>query len=187
MRRITIFAAWSLLTVSSALAQNENALAYTDWTKSCPTTDTKYICITEKRAHRRDGAFAAAVQLIESENEPKHIFRVILPLGTQIAPGTRLIIDQDSPANARYVNCLADCIADHEINADMIGKLKRAKQLAVQGIRSSGHPFSVVFPLTDFGRAHDRLSIDTRIFAEPSSNPKVGRWNDDTLQPHLRR
>jgi invasion protein IalB len=187
MRLITVFAVWSLLTSSSAIAQNESALVYTDWTKFCPAVETKHVCITEQRAHRRDGTLAAAVQLIELENESKRILRATLPLGTQLAPGARLIVDQDSPSKARYVSCLAGCIADHEVNADMFGKLRRGKQLTVQGINSNGQPFSVVFPLRDFASVHYHLSTDVRIFREPSNDRYRGRWDDDTLQPRLRR
>jgi invasion protein IalB len=187
MRLITVFAVWSLLIAPSAIAQNESGLVYTDWAKSCPVVESKPICITEKRAHRRDGTFAAAIQLIELQMESKRILRATLPLGTQLAPGARVIVDQDSPQNARYVSCLAGCIADHEVNVELIGKLKRSQQLTVQGITSNGRPFSVAFPLADFAAAHERLSSDIRVFAAPISEPEIGRWNDDTLQPHLRR
>jgi invasion protein IalB len=187
MRLIAAFAAWSLLIASSAIAQNEGGLAYTDWAKSCPVLEAKHVCITEKRAHRRDGTLAAAVQLIELQIESKRILRATLPLGTQLAPGARLIVDQDSPRSARYVSCLAGCIADHEVNADMIGKLKGGQQLTVQGITSNGRLVSVAFPLADFAAAHESLSSEIRVFAEPPERPRPSRWNDDTLQPHLRR
>jgi len=187
MRLITVFAAWSLLTSSYAIAQHESGLVYTDWAKSCPVTETKHICITEKRAHRRDGTLAAAVQLIELQNDSKRILRATLPLGTQLPPGARLIVDQESPSKVRYVSCLAGCIADHDANADMIGKLKRGKELTVQAIDANGRPFSVVFPLTDFGSAHDRPPDDVEDFVEPRSKPQIGRWREDTQQPHLPR
>ena len=187
MRRITIFAAWSLLTVSSAFAQNEKGLVYTDWTKSCPIAKTGYICVTETRAHLPNATSVASIQLIESGNDSKRILRITLPLGTPLIPGTRLIVDQDSPINVPFISCLTDCIADHEVDADLLGKLKSAKQLAVQGIHSNGQPFSVFFPMADFGSVRDRLSSDTRVFGEPSRKSEFGRRNDDTLQPHLRR
>lgn len=169
MRLITVFGVWSVLTASSATAQNEIGLVYTGWAKSCPVVESKHVCITEKRAHRRDGTLAAAVQLIELENESKRILRATLPLGTQLPPGARLIVDQESPSKARYKSCLAGCIADHDVNADMIGKLRHGKELTVQGINASGRPFSVVFPLTDFGPAHDRPPSD-----EPLGTPQKG-------------
>lgn len=192
MRLITVFTAFGLFAAfhaSSVIAQDSKdpVLIYTDWSKSCPMTENaRHICITGKHAHHPDGTRAASAQLMESENEPKAVFRVILPLGMQLIPGTRLIIDQHPPANAPYMSCDAKgCVADYDVNADMIGKLKGGRQLAVQGIVADGSPVSLVFALKDLGRIHDGPSNDVRLFAEPLKR-QPGSWNDDRLQPHLR-
>jgi invasion protein IalB len=108
-----------------------------------------------------------AAVLIEPEGEPKKVLRVTLPLGMQLVHGTRVIVDQAQPATGPYVICFTNgCMADYEANADMIGKLKKGQQLAVQAINSNGQPVSLVLPLSDFAKAYDGPPTDPKVFEE---------------------
>jgi hypothetical protein len=44
-----------------------------------------------------------AAVIIEREGEAKELLRVILPLGMQLPPGMRVIIDQRQPMNVRHL------------------------------------------------------------------------------------
>jgi len=57
-------------------------------------------------------------------------------------------------------------MADYEANADLIGKLKKGQQLAVQAINSNGQPVSLVLPLSDFAKAYDGPPTDPKVFEE---------------------
>ena len=93
--------------------------------------------------------------------------RVTLPLGMQLAHGTRVIIDQSQPLTAPYVICFTNgCMADYEANADMIGKMKKGQGLVIQAINSTGQPISLGMPLADFAKAYDGPPTDPKVFEE---------------------
>lgn len=151
-------------------------LTYSPWTKICGKDtrpgDAKVVCLIVKEARFRDarleiGAFAASAALVGSEDEPKKILRVILPLGVQIQPGTRIFIDQGPPAQRPYLVCFANgCMSDYDADTAMVSKLARGQELVIQAIDSSGRPVTVKLPLTDFARAYDGPPIDPKVLAE---------------------
>jgi len=149
---------------------------FSPWTKICgkdpPPTNSKVVCLIVKEARVKDarleiGAFAASAALVESEDEPKRILRVILPLGMQLQPGTRVFIDQGSAAQRPYLICFANgCMADYEADAVMVAKLARGQELVIQAIDSSGQPVTVKLPLTDFAKAYEGPPIDPKVLEE---------------------
>jgi len=157
-------------------AQAPIQLTYSPWTKICgkdiPPADAKVVCLIVKEARFREarleiGAFAASAALVESEDEPKKILRVILPLGMQIQPGTRIFIDQGVPAQRPYLVCFANgCMSDYDADTAMVTKLAKGQELVIQAIDSSGQPVTVKLPLTDFARAYDGPPIDPKVLAE---------------------
>jgi invasion protein IalB len=156
-------------------------LIYSPWTKFClkgQEANAKQVCFTGKDARIESGMPVVAAVLIEPEGEPKKILRVTLPLGMQLIHGTRVIIDQNQPLTAPYVICFTNgCMADYEASADMIGKMKKGQDLAVQAINSTGQPISLVLPLADFGKAYDG----------PPTDPKVFEAQQKKLQEELQR
>ena len=63
-------------------------------------------CFTGMDGKLQSGLQAVAAVLIEREGETRKLLRVIVPLGTQLPPGTRVIIDQAQPMSAPYIICL---------------------------------------------------------------------------------
>src|SRR5208283_1424977 len=138
--------------------QQQAQLIFSPWTKFClkgqpgqaPDPNAKQICFTGKDARIESGMPVVAAVLIEPEGQERKILRVTLPLGMQLAHGTRVIIDQNQPLTAPYVICFTNgCMADYEANADMIGKMKKGQGLTIQAINSTGQPISLGMPLTD--------------------------------------
>jgi invasion protein IalB len=160
----------------SAAAPTPVQLTYSPWTKICgkdsPPANTKVVCLIVKEARVREakleiGAFAASAVLVESADEPKRILRVILPLGVQLQPGTRVFIDQGPPAQRPYLICFASgCMADYEADAVMVTKLARGQELVIQAIDSGGQPVTVKLPLADFARAYDGPPIEPKVLEE---------------------
>jgi len=150
--------------------QGEVQLIYSPWTKFClkgQDQNAKQVCFTGKDARLESGMPVVAAVLIEPEGEPKKVLRVTLPLGMQLVHGTRTIIDQGQPAQAPYVICFTNgCMADYEANADLVGKLKKGQQLAVQAINGNGQPVSLLLPLADFAKAYDGPPTDPKVFEE---------------------
>jgi invasion protein IalB len=151
-------------------------LTFSPWTKICgkdsPPANSKVVCLIVKEARVREarleiGAFAASAVLVESEDESKRILRVILPLGVQIQPGTRVFIDQGPPAQRPYLICFANgCMSDYEADAVMVAKLERGQELVIQAIDTGGQPVTVKLPLADFAKAYDGPPIDPKLLEE---------------------
>jgi invasion protein IalB len=142
------------------------ALTYAPWTKICTEADRKRVCLTTTEARLESGLPAAGIVLVEPDKEAKKL-RVSLPLGMQLPPGTRLVIDQQRPMTSPYVICVSEgCIAEYDATSDVINRLKRGKQLAVQAVNSNGEAIGVNLPLTDFAKVHDGPPTDMSAFVE---------------------
>lgn len=155
---------------AQAQAPEQPQLIYSPWTKFClkgQEANAKQVCFTGKDARLESGMPVVAAVLIEPEGDPKKVLRVTLPLGMQIVHGTRIIVDQGQPAQGPYVICFTNgCMADYEANADLINRLKKGQQLAVQAINSNGQPISLNLPLSDFAKAYDGPPTDPKVFEE---------------------
>jgi invasion protein IalB len=141
------------------------ALVYSPWIKFClkpEDANATQVCFTATDARIESGEPVAAAVLIEPQKDPKKVLRVTLPLGMQLVHGTRIAIDQSKPAQAAYVICHANgCQSDHALSADMIGRLKKGRTLAIQAINSNGRAVNVNLPLGDFARAYYGPPADT--------------------------
>jgi invasion protein IalB len=158
-------------------------LIYSPWTKFClkgkdPNVSPKEVCFTGKDARIESGMPVVAAVLIEPEGDPKKMLRITLPLGVQLIHGTRVIVDQNQPMTAPYIICFTNgCMADYEINPELIGKMKKGQGLVVQAINASGQPISLVLPLADFAKAYDG----------PPTDPKEFEAQQQKLQEQLQK
>ncbi len=154
----------------AAAPAEQPTLIYSPWTKFClkgQEANAKQVCFTGKDGRLESGLPIVAAVVIEPEGDAKKMLRVTLPLGMQVQPGTRVIIDQGQPATGPYVICFTNgCMADYEVNADIIGRLKKGQQLAVQAINGNGQPVSLTLPLNDFAKAYDGPPTDPKKFEE---------------------
>jgi len=166
-----------------APSQEQVQLIYSPWTKFClkgkdPNVSPKEVCFTGKDARIESGMPVVAAVLIEPEGDPKKMLRVTLPLGVQLVHGTRVIVDQNQPMTAPYVICFTNgCMADYEVNAELIGKMKKGQGLVVQAINANGQPISLVLPLADFAKAYDG----------PPTDPKEFEAQQQKLQEQLQK
>jgi invasion protein IalB len=155
--------------------QQQVQLIFSPWTKFClkgqpgqpVDPNAREVCFTGKDARVESGQPVVAAVLIEPQGVDKKLLRVTLPLGMQLAHGTRVIVDQNQPMTAPYVICFTNgCMADYEANVELIGKMKKAQGLVIQAINASGQPISVVMPLGDFAKAYDGPPTDPKVFEE---------------------
>jgi invasion protein IalB len=144
-------------------------LMYSPWMKVCgkgQDTNNKQVCVITKDGRLENGMPVAIVQLFEPEGEPK-VLRITVPLGMQLAHGTRLIIDQQQPAQSPYKICFpVGCMADYPVTDDMITKMKKGQNIVVQAINMQGTPISLPLPLNDFAKAYDGPPTDPKVFEE---------------------
>jgi invasion protein IalB len=151
-------------------AGGEMPVVYTPWTKFCgkdKTEPPKETCLTIREARLETGQFLAGAMLIEPDGDPKKTLRITLPLGMQIPQGTRVIVDQDQPISGRYLVCLPNgCLADFEIDAGFVAKLKKAQNITLQGINLPGQAASYAIPLAEFAKANEGPATDPKKFEE---------------------
>jgi len=161
--------------------QQQPQLIFSPWTKFCLKSKDqtpKQVCFTGKDARVESGMPVVAAVLIEPQDEPKKILRVTVPLGMQLAHGTRVIIDQNQPLTAPYVVCFTNgCMADYEATPQMVEQLKKGKGLVVQAIAANAQPISVMLPLSDFAKAYEG----------PPTDPKVFEAQQQKLQEELQK
>ncbi|PWB64410.1 MAG: invasion-associated locus B family protein [Bradyrhizobiaceae bacterium] len=145
-------------------------VVYTPWTKLCTPVQNppqaKPICVTVKEARLETGQFLAGAALVEQEGVERKLFRITLPLGMQIGPGTRVVVDQDQPLSAQYAICTqTGCLSEYQVNADFVKKLKGGRQMLVQGINLQGQAASYPMPLgTEFAKANEGPPTDPATF-----------------------
>ena len=142
---------------------------YSPWTKFCtPDAHAKQVCITAKDGRLEDGRVAVSAALIEPEGEQRKILKVmLLPLGLQISPGTRVVVDQGQPMSGPYAACFANgCFADYEATADLVVRMKQGQNLIIQGMGVNNQVISLPVPLKDFAKAYDGPPLDAKAFEE---------------------
>ena len=152
-----------------AAAADQPQLMYSPWMKVCgkgPDTNNKQVCVITKDGRLENGMPVAIVQLFEPEGDVK-VLRVTVPLGMQLAHGTRMMIDQDQPAQQPYKICFpVGCMADYPVTDDMVAKMKKGQTITVQAINMQGTPISLPLPLGDFAKAYDGPATDPKAFEE---------------------
>ena len=143
-------------------------LIYAPWTKFClkgQDAGAKQVCFTGKDGRIESGQPVIAAVIIEPEGEPKKILRVTLPLGMQLIHGTRVIVDNNPPAQSPYVICFANgCMSDYEMTPELLANMKKGQNLVVQAINSNGAPLTLPLPLAEFAKAYDGPPTDPKEF-----------------------
>jgi invasion protein IalB len=151
-------------------ADQQVQLIYAPWTKFClkgQDANAKQVCFTGKDGRIESGQPVVAAVVIEPEGEPKKILRVTLPLGMLLVHGTRIIIDNNPPAQSPYVICFQNgCMSDYEVTPDMLGNMKKGQNLVIQAISSNNQPVTLPLPLGDFAKAYDGPPTDPKQFEE---------------------
>lgn len=150
-------------------AEGQPQLMYSPWMKVCgkgQDTNNKQVCVVTKDGRLENGMPVAIVQLFEPEGEAK-VLRVTVPLGMQLAHGTRVIIDQGQPMQSPYKICFpVGCMSDYPVTDDMVAKMKKGQAITVQAINMQGTPISLPLPLGDFAKAYDGPPTDPKAFEE---------------------
>jgi invasion protein IalB len=151
-------------------ADQQVQLIYAPWTKFClkgQDASAKQVCFTGKDGRIESGQPVVAAVIIEPEGEPKKILRVTLPLGMQLVHGTRVIVDNNPPAQSPYVICFQNgCMSDYEVTPELLANMKKGQNLVVQAIGSNGAPLTLPLPLAEFAKAYDGPPTDPKVFEE---------------------
>jgi invasion protein IalB len=140
-------------------------LIYAPWTKFClkgQDANAKQVCFTGKDGRIESGQPVISAVIIEPEGETKKILRITLPLGMLLAHGTRVIVDNNPPAQSPYVICFQNgCMSDYEATPELLANLKKGQSLVVQAINANG-AITLSLPLADFAKAYDGPPTDLK-------------------------
>jgi invasion protein IalB len=153
-------------------AEQQDQLIYTPWTKYClKTPDDKQTCFIGKDGRIASDKVLIAAVIVERDGNSKNILRVTLPLGMQLVRGTRVIVDNNPPAQSPYVICFANgCTSEYEVTPELIANMKKGQNLVVQAIGPNGAPISLPLPLQEtgggFAKAYDGLPPDTKVIED---------------------
>jgi invasion protein IalB len=151
-------------------ADQQVQLIYAPWTKFClkgQDANAKQVCFTGKDGRIESGQPVIAAVVIEPEGETKKILRVTLPLGMLLGHGTRVIVDNNPPAQSPYVICFANgCMSDYDVTPELLASLKKGQNLVIQAINSNSQPITLPLPLSDFAKAYDGPPTDPKVFEE---------------------
>ncbi|MBM3529498.1 MAG: invasion associated locus B family protein [Alphaproteobacteria bacterium] len=156
-----------------AQQSDQPQLIFSPWVKLCnkdPDPKAKQVCVTVKDGRVESGLLVVSVAIIEMDGEQRKLLRMSLPYGVALQHGTRLIVDQGSPATAPFVTCLppvvppGGCIADYDATAELIGRMKKGQLLTVQAIHMNGQAMSPQLDLKDFTKAYDGPPTDPKVF-----------------------
>jgi invasion protein IalB len=166
-------------------------LSYTPWTKFCHKGEdatAELICFTGKDGHAESGQTVIGAVIIEPADKSKKILRVTVPLGVQLAHGTRVIVDNNPPQRSPYMICSDHgCESDYEATPELIANLKKGLNLIVQAINSDATVLTWALPLADFAKAYNGPPTDLIALEDQrkSLERRVLR-HDDTLEPRYR-
>jgi invasion protein IalB len=151
-------------------ADQQVQLIYAPWTKFClkgQDANAKQVCFTGKDGRIESGQPVVAAVVIEPEGEPKKVLRVTLPLGMLLVHGTRIIVDNNPPAQSPYVICFQNgCMSDYEVTPELLANMKKGQNLVIQAISSNNQPVTLPLPLGDFAKAYDGPPTDPKQFEE---------------------
>jgi invasion protein IalB len=164
--------------------QQAPQLIFSPWVKLCNKDpndpNAKRICVTVKDGRVETGLLVVSVALIEMDGETRKLIRISMPYGVALQHGTRMIVDQDTPATSPFITCLppavppGGCIADYEASNDLIAKMKKGQYLTVQAIHMNGQAMSPQLQLNDFAKAYDGPPTDPKVFEEQQKKLQEG-------------
>ena len=174
---------------AAAAAGKPIPLVYTPWVKLCSKdandANGKDICLTMRELRLETGRLLASVILTERAGEEKKALRVTLPLGMQLTPGTRMIVDSDAPVKGEFAFCLATgCMADFEVGADLVARLKKGQQLQLQTINMQGQVTNYPLPLAEFAKANEGPPTDPLAFEAEQKRQWEERIRNLAKQPN---
>jgi invasion protein IalB len=158
-------------------------LTYSNWTKLCSKpaeTGGKTMCRIGNDGRLENGMPMVGAVLMEMEGEARKIFQIMLPLGVLLPRGTRVVVDsdeQDAMVLPIVVCAGGGCMAQTDVDAALVAKLKKGKNLYVQAYNMQQAVFTLALPLADFAKAYDG----------PATDPKDIEAQNKKLQEQLQK
>lgn len=124
----------------------------------------KRICLTHhERLDGNSGRVLVSAAVRDIEGQEVQRFLVMVPLGMAIPPGVQVRIDKEKPIKLKYTIChAAGCTAEITSTPELIGKLKKGKELVVIALNMVGKAVGFPISLTGFAKTLDGKAIDSK-------------------------
>ena len=132
-------------------------VVYSSWTKFClKGSDAKEFCYTRLDGKTEAGHEAVAAMVIEPTGQATKTLRIVLPLGMQLAPGTRIAVDNKPLRQAPFVICFSiGCISDYDFTSQLLSELRTGRNLAIEATNTPGERVVRQVPLDGFNKSFD--------------------------------
>ncbi|MCL2714782.1 MAG: invasion associated locus B family protein [Alphaproteobacteria bacterium] len=167
--------------------QDQLKLIYSPWTKLCVEQDKDskaQLCFTGKDGRIESGVSVIRALVIETQGNAEKILRLTLPLGMQLAHGTQLIIDSNTPLEKPFVICLNNgCMADYSVTPELLAALKKGQNMVVRAIDGNGALVTLPLPLA----GTNGVSEFSTAFDGPPITPQKFEEDQKRLQEELQR
>src|SRR5271165_391796 len=145
------------------------------WVKLCgkePTTGKDACQVERAFGPSADQPPVVSIQVFELQGEERRKLRLMLPVGTLLKPGFRVIIDKGDPIEGKYELCAPNaCIAELDIGAATLAAIKKGQTMSlVVRVPASGEPsgreLTLNAPIKDFGAAFDGKPTDPKLLEQ---------------------
>lgn len=132
-----------------------------EWTKICAQTPAgKDTCQTVRDLLAPNASWTMTAQ-VSLEKGAKSNLTVIIPSGTFLPLGARILVDGQTIETAKYRICNGpSCVADVALSDANLAAVKKGKKLTIQAITYQGQPVALDIGLDGFGKAMDGPGID---------------------------
>jgi invasion protein IalB len=147
------------------------------WVKLCEKATLKKadkeekldICLTHhERLDGNTGMVIVSAALREVQGNPKKHLMIMVPLGVALPAGLQIKIDEDKePTKLVYTICHpGGCTAEVEATDDMVGKLKKGKQMMVAAMNVAAKPIFLPVPLNGFEPTLAGKPVDPEVYGK---------------------
>jgi invasion protein IalB len=141
-----------------------------EWNKICEEDpqSKKQTCLTTRDfgVQADQPMFAVAVYDQKGAPEP-NLVRLLMPLGTPLRAGFRLIVDKNPPESGSFEVCFpGGCFADAKIKPPFVDSMKKGEKLNIIVKQPSGAETTIAIPLAGFGKSWDGPPVDRKVLEE---------------------
>ena len=147
------------------------------WVKLCEKATLKKndkeekldICLTHhERLDGNTGMVIVSAALREVQGNPKKHLMVMVPLGVALPAGLQIKIDEDKePTKLVYTICHpGGCTAEVEATDEIVGKLKKGKQMMVAAMNVAAKPIFLPVPLNGFEPTLAGKPVDPEVYGK---------------------
>ena len=131
--------------------------------------ETLDICLTHhERLDGNTGMVIVSAALREVQGNPKKHLMIMVPLGVALPAGLQIKIDEDKePTKLVYTICHpGGCTAEVEASDEIVGKLKKGKQMMVAAMNVAAKPIFLPVPLTGFEPTLSGKPVDPEVYGK---------------------